>query len=173
MKLLRLTFEHATEYRALMLEAYANHPDAFTSSVAERARLPIAWWEERLRASEPPRELVLGCFSDGVLCGVTGLSFESREKTRHKVTLFGLYVPSQFRGNGLGSLLIREALDYARTRTGVLLVQLTVTSGNSPARLLYERHGFVPFGLEPMAVSVGPTFITKCHMWHRLEDKPQ
>ena len=38
----RLSPSHAGNYRALMLEAYAAHPDAFTSSVAERERLPMA-----------------------------------------------------------------------------------------------------------------------------------
>ncbi len=44
----RLTPEYASSYRALMLEAYECHPDAFTSSVAERAQLPLSWWQKRL-----------------------------------------------------------------------------------------------------------------------------
>ena len=38
-------------YRALMLEGYERHPDAFTSSAAERAAFPMAWWESRLDVS--------------------------------------------------------------------------------------------------------------------------
>jgi hypothetical protein len=41
---------HVVAYRDLMLEAYAAHPDAFTSSAVERAALPLAWWERRLGA---------------------------------------------------------------------------------------------------------------------------
>jgi len=37
----------AEAYRAMMLEAYAAHPRAFTSTVAERAALPMSWWQER------------------------------------------------------------------------------------------------------------------------------
>ncbi|MGE5667380.1 MAG: GNAT family N-acetyltransferase, partial [Betaproteobacteria bacterium] len=48
MNVQRLSPQHASSYRALMLEAYAAHPDAFTSTVGERAALPIAWWEARL-----------------------------------------------------------------------------------------------------------------------------
>lgn len=152
-----------------MLEAYDQHPEAFTSSVAERALLPLAWWEKRLSEDAHPREVVFGCFKEGVLCGVAGLSFEEREKTLHKATLFGMYVPAHFRGQGIGSVLIGEVLGCARERPGVLLIQLTVTSGNAAAQSLYERHGFVPFGLEPMAVSVGSAFVDKSHMWCRLQ----
>ena len=45
---------------------------------------------------------VVGAFQDAKLAGVAGLSFESREKIRHKATLFGMYVPPRFRGLGLG-----------------------------------------------------------------------
>src|SRR3954471_15545476 len=49
--IVRLTPGEAQPYRALMLEAYAREPDAFTSTPEERAALPMSWWEKRLRAS--------------------------------------------------------------------------------------------------------------------------
>ncbi|BCO26666.1 hypothetical protein MIZ03_1549 [Rhodoferax lithotrophicus] len=169
----RLTPQHAAEYRALMLEAYARHPDAFTSSAAERAQLPVAWWEDRLATGEMPKEIVFGCFTNGVLSGVAGLAFEKREKAKHKATLFGMYVPTQQRHRGLGSTLLATTLAYAKTRPGVLLVQLTVTEGNTAAQSLYERHGFMPFGLEPFAVAVDSGYVSKLHLWCPLESLPK
>lgn len=67
-----------------MLGAYAAHPEAFTSTVAERERLPLAWWQARLSTEPDAGRLVLGAFDDGELLGVVGLSFEQREKVRHK-----------------------------------------------------------------------------------------
>jgi RimJ/RimL family protein N-acetyltransferase len=155
---------HAEDYRRLMLEAYERHPDAFTSSVSERAALPLSWWESRLKDEPLPPELVFGAFVEGELAGVAGLSFESREKVRHKATLFGMYVPAQFRQRGLGRLLVNEALNYAKARPGISVVQLTVTLGNLAAQTLYEKCGFVQFGLEPFAVAVGSDFVSKIHM---------
>src|SRR5215203_1118616 len=66
----RLTPTHAEPYRALMLEAYAQHPDAFTSSRAERAALPLSWWEARLGEGPTPPEMVFGAFIGGRLSGV-------------------------------------------------------------------------------------------------------
>ncbi len=168
MHIARLVPSHAVEYRTLMLEAYERHPDAFTSSVAERAALPPSWWETRLKDDANAAELVLGGFLDGQLAGVAGLSFESREKARHKANLFGMYIAPAYRKHGLGRLLVEAALAQARANPAIRLVQLTVTQGNHAAQTLYERHGFVPFGVEPLAVAVGGQFASKVHMWCEL-----
>ena len=165
MNVQRLSPQHAPAYRALMLEAYAAHPDAFTSTVGERAALPTAWWEARLADGPLPREVVFGATEGSSLQGVAGLSFEPREKARHKATLFGMYVPAVLRGRGVGHGLVTCALDYARARPGVRLVQLTVTHGNAAAERLYRRCGFVEFGLEPHAVFIGDRYVSKLHMW--------
>jgi ribosomal protein S18 acetylase RimI-like enzyme len=161
----RLVPADATGYRSLMLEAYERHPEVFTSSVAERTALPLAFWEGRLKDEPRPMELVLGAFVDGRLAGIAGLAFESRDKTRHKARLFGMYVLPALRQGGIGYRLVLAALDAARAREGVKLVQLTVTHGNGAAQALYERCGFVPFGIEPFAVAVGSEFVSKVHMW--------
>jgi ribosomal protein S18 acetylase RimI-like enzyme len=165
----RLSPRHAGAYRALMLEAYAAHPDAFTSSAAERERLPLSWWESRLSADPAAHELVLGAFEGTELVAVVGLSFEQREKVRHKAKLFGMYVRPPYRGQGLGRQLVESALTHARQRPGVKLVQLTVTETNAPAVALYERCGFLRFGVEPLAVAVGSAYVTKLHLWRRLD----
>ncbi|OIQ70368.1 acetyltransferase (GNAT) family protein [mine drainage metagenome] len=82
--------------------------------------------------------------------------------------MFGMYVSARFRNMGLGTLLVKQVLACASSRPHVLLVQLTVTHTNRAAVSLYERHGFVQFGLEPYAVAVGAGFISKLHMWCKL-----
>jgi RimJ/RimL family protein N-acetyltransferase len=161
----RLGPESAPEYRALMLEAYGAHPDAFTSTVAERAAQPLSWWEARCDVRPDAREVVLAVLHEGRIGGVAGLSFESREKARHKATLFGMYVPAHARNRGWGAALVHGALAHARARSGIRVVQLTVTDGNRAARALYERCGFAAFGVEPLAIAVGQDFYGKVHMW--------
>ncbi len=161
----RLVASYASAYRALMLDAYALHPDAFTSSVAERAALPITWWASRLAGGPDSSQLVVGIFKDDELAGAAGLSFEPREKVMHKATLFGMYVQAKFRRQGLGRGLVHSVLAEARARTGVRVVQLTVTHGNRDAHALYTQCGFVEFGWEPFAVNMGTGFASKVHMW--------
>ena len=145
----RLVPADVPAYRPLMLEAYAAHPDAFTSSVEERAALPESWWTARLRDAPDAGEIVIGAFADGAIVGVAGLAFEPRVKARHKATLFGMYVATTWQRGGLGHRLVSDALARAKQRPGTRLVQLTVTEGNAAAESLYARCGFVRFGVEP------------------------
>jgi len=156
----------APAYRALMLQAYGTYPQAFTSSVAERSAMPLSWWEKRL---ESPLDRVIGGFEGEELAGIVGLAFEPREKARHKVTLFGMYVAEAFQLRGLGRQLVEAALVEARKHPGVKLVQLTVTAGNEAAFALYQRCGFIQYGLEPLAVRVGVEYFDKIHMWREFQ----
>lgn len=164
MSIRRLVPADASAYRALMLDAYERHPDTFTSTVAERAALPLVWWEARLSVAPQPANLVLGAMHGEQLVGAVGLAFESREKLRHKAMLFGMVVLPGFAGAGLGRQLVVAVLEQASARGGIVQVQLTATQGNSSAQRLYERCGFVAFGVEPQAVAVGAGFVAKVHM---------
>ena len=158
----------ATVYREFMLDAYARHPDAFTSSAAERAALPLAWWQSRLAGQAEAAEVVLGALCGDTLLGVAGLRFPSAHKTRHKSTLFGMAVALAARRHGIGRSLVGAALGTARATTGVRLVQLTVSVGNDAARGLYESCGFRSWGVEPMAVALEHRFVAKVHLWREL-----
>lgn len=165
MHISRLTPTHAAEYRALMLRAYADEPDAFTATVSEREPLPLQWWTSRVSDDPDASELVLGAFLDARLVGVAGLRFERRERTRHKATLFGMYVLPPFRSRGIARALIEAVLEHARSTPGTRVVQLTVMETNAPARRLYASCGFRPFGTEPFAIKVGERFVSVVHMW--------
>ncbi|MBP8018397.1 MAG: GNAT family N-acetyltransferase [Hylemonella sp.] len=165
----RLTPPYAEAYRKLMLEAYATHPEAFTSSVAEREALPLSWWQQRLTTDPNAHEVIFGAFAQGALVGAVGLGQETREKARHKATLFGMFVQAGHQHAGLGRLLVEAALEHAHTRPGLRQVLLTVTEGNARAHALYTRCGFETFGVEPDAVTVGSSFVSKIHMWRRLD----
>ena len=169
MHIRRLTPPDATAYRALMLEAYAREPDAFTSTPGERAALPLSWWEQRLDDGPQAQQVVLGAFDDrGRLGGAAGLQFEMREKSRHKANLYGMYVAPSCRRAGAGRRLVEAALAEAAAREGVKLVQLTVTQGNHAAEALYEACGFQAFGVEPFAIRQDGNFLSKVHMWRAV-----
>ncbi|MCF8159371.1 MAG: GNAT family N-acetyltransferase [Polaromonas sp.] len=168
MLITRLHPAHAAPYRALMLEAYALHPEAFTSSVNERSDLPHSWWAARLSEEPSAAEAVFGAFVGDELAGAAGISFDTREKAGHKSTLFGMYVPDRFGKKGVGRQLVGELLRHARSRPQARIIQLTVTEGNTRAQALYEASGFLPFGTEPFAVRVGAEYVAKVHMWRHL-----
>lgn len=163
----RLLPSDAPAYRELMLEAYSLAPEAFTSTAAERENLPIAWWAKRVAMGSEVHELVIGAFFGQELAGAAGLSFEQRARTRHKATLFGMYVRPAARGRGIAKALVEEILCQARRSQITEVVQLTVTESNLAAVRLYADCGFIPFGTEPLAVKLGDGFLNKVHMWRQ------
>lgn len=170
----RLSPADAGSYRALMLDAYARHPQAFTSSEAERAAQPGDWWAWRLAPTDDLREpgVVIGGFDGETLAGVVGASRQAGEKTAHKALVWGMAVRDSHRGRGLGRALLAQALAALRGVPGVALVQLTVSAGNHVALRLYERAGFERWGVEPCAIRDAGRCIDKIHLWRRLERDP-
>ena len=61
-----------------------------------------------------------------------------------------MYVRPNARKAGVGRRLVETIIEFARER--VELIQLAVVSENEPARRLYERLGFVEYGLEKKAL---------------------
>ena len=166
----RLVPADAAAHRALMVGAYRDHPDAFTSTLAEREGLPLDWWAARMAEGDAPLQLVFGAFDGPQLLGAAGLAFETRERLRHKCTLFGMVVDPAARGRGIGRAIVEALLDEARRRPVLRVVQLTVSEGNAAAEALYRRCGFVRYGAEPMATWVDGRFVTKLHLWRPLEE---
>jgi len=129
----------AKAYRQLMLEAYSLHPEAFVSSIGNREKLPLSWWEGQL---DDELSAVFGAFVDGQLAGIVGLAFEPWEDAQHKATLFGLYVPQALRGQGVGEQLVQAVLSLAEQEPDIKVVELTVSANSTAALALYRRCGF-------------------------------
>ena len=171
MHVARLQPSDATQYRALMLQAYELAADAFTSTAEERAAEPESFWVKRI-ADPTGMSAAFGAFEGQELVGTVALEFSAKPKTRHKALVIGMYVAPSARGTGAGRALLRAAVDCAKNRHGVLLLTLTVTEGNEPAVNLYRSAGFQPYGVEPMAILTPGGYKGKVHMWLPLAAAP-
>ena len=163
----QLTTSDAGPYRDLMLDAYENSSEAFTSTASERREKTLQWWEKRV-ASDDGTSVTFGAVDGDELIGTAGIEYETRDKTKHKSMLFGMFVRPDYRGHGIGRALIDAALDHARSRPGSLVMLLTLTGGNAPAQRLYESCGFATFGIEPMGLCIDGAFREKVHMWRAV-----
>ena len=164
MEIRRLKPSDASGYRTMRLRAFREHPEAFTSSVEEAERVPLAASEMRL-AVEHHR--FWGAFEQHRLCGMVGLERETRIKNQHKGTVVGMYVPPELTGRGIGLALIQALVEDAR-EWGLELLVLTVTESSRGAATLYERAGFRSFGVEPRAIKVDGKAYAKNHMYLEL-----
>ncbi|TWR92918.1 GNAT family N-acetyltransferase [Pseudomonas saxonica] len=152
---------HAKAYRQLMLDAYALHPEAFVSTLTNRERLPLSWWQGQL---DDELSATLGAFVGDRLAGIVGLAFEPWEDAQHKATLFGLYVSEAFRGQGLGEGLVQAVLSLAEEEPPLKVIELTVSANSAAALALYKRCGFQQSGLEDCAIRVGEAYYDRVHM---------
>lgn len=158
-----LTAADALPYRELMLEAYVQAADAFTSTADERAREPLSWWAQRI-ASEAGQTQCFGAFEAGRLVGSVALEYCAKPKTRHSALVLGMYVRPDHRRRGAAAALMQAAIAAARARPGLRVLRLTVTQGNEAAIRLYESLGFSAWGIEPSAILTPSGYRAKVHM---------
>ena len=96
----------------------------------------------------------LGAFVSGALVGKVAFIRNSRKKLAHKGEIGGMFLHPDHRGQGISSLLLSQTLDKAFSQPGLSKVILTVTDGNVAAKALYEKYGFVTFGMEEDGIIV-------------------
>ena len=162
-----LAASDAPRYRRLMLHGYEHAADAFTSTAQERDAEPDSWWVRRI-ADPEHMSVGFGAFSGEELVGAVSLEFSCKTKTKHKALVIGMYVLPAHRGRGAGRALLGAAIDHAKSRSGTMLLTLTVTQGNEAAIGLYRSLGFEVFGTEPMAIRTAAGFKAKLHMWRSI-----
>ena len=157
----RLRADEPALYRDIRLEALRLHPDAFGASFEDEAARPLAFFEQRLTGN-----VIFGGFRDQELLGTAGFMPETGAKRAHKAHFWGMYVRAAARGTGLARRLVEAVLDHAKDRAE--LVQLSVVSGNVPARRLYASLGFEPYGIEERSLKVAGRYLDEVHMVRRL-----
>lgn len=145
----------AEAYRAIRLAALAEAPEAFGASLTEESARPLERFAERL--TPPAPSLVFGAFAGSALVGTAGFLAGSSEKSRHRGTLWGVYVAPAARGRGTGEALVAAAI--AQAKRHVVVLQARVVSTNRTARKLYERLGFRPYGIEAKALCVAGVYV--------------
>ncbi len=135
------------EYRALRLRALKESPEAFCSTYSGSIQLPDEDWQERLRGLDPSLERPLVARVANVDAGMGWVHIDPAEpRTAH---LLQMWVPPEHRGRGLGRELLSDAITWAK-QNGASKMVLGVTTGDSPARVMYESAGFVAVGDEEL-----------------------
>lgn len=154
--------EDAEEFRDLRLEALRLHPDAFGSLHEVEAAEPVADFAARIA-----RGGLFGGFVDGRLAGMAGFFVDGAAQSRHKGTLWGMYVRESARGHGLSEAIVNAVVEHAAQRVEQIL--LTVAAHNDQAIRFYERMGFKSYATEPRALKVGRRYVDELLMIRFLD----
>ena len=147
----RLGPQDADLYRAVRMEALERCPEAFASTLEIEATRPPEAFAERLQASA-----VFAAIDGGEPAGMAGFYRHDTPKMAHKGMLWGMYVRPEARGRGIARQLVEAVLAHAATQVEIL--QLAVTTDNAPARALYQRLGFVEYGIERRSLKHGSRY---------------
>lgn len=136
----RLTPDDWTIWRDIRLVSLADAPHAFGSSLAREQAFAEADWRLRL---DTERGALAAVAEQGerVVGSIGGYTPDGADA----VLLIAMWAHPDARGQGVGDALVREVLAWA-TENGWPEVQLRVADGNTAARRLFERNGFVPTG---------------------------
>lgn len=85
---------------------------------------------------------------DGVLAGAAGFNpVGTAERCRHRAE-FGISVQRKFWGMGIGTAALAAVVDAAR-QAGYEQLELDVVVSNRRAIALYQKFGFIKYGLHP------------------------
>jgi RimJ/RimL family protein N-acetyltransferase len=98
------------------------------------------------------------------LVAIATVTRNAHHKYAHRARLVNVFVERAWRGRGLARAVVTAAIDAAREWNGVEYVDLTVNDDAVPAQHLYERLGFVRWGVQPEAAKARGRRITEIHM---------
>jgi ribosomal protein S18 acetylase RimI-like enzyme len=165
----RLTGKDAADFSRLRLEALKREPQAFSASPEEHRAMTRDAIAKRLGSGSDDRNFVLGAVAENRLVGMAGFYREPQPKNRHKGHIWGVYVSQQWRGKGIGRMLLSELIQRARAEGEVEQLQLGVAVGQNPASQLYRSLGFEVYGREPHAIKIGDDYVDEDLMVLRLK----
>lgn len=161
-----LTAADLPSYVALRREMLADAPWAFAADESNDRGLDP---EGLARSLAGPGFALIGAVDDhAAVVGAAGLIRNQHAKMAHRALIWGVYVTPPSRGRGLAERIMTATIDLASTWPGVNSVGLSVSEKATAARKLYERLGFVAWGLEPDALHLGSESYAEAHMIRTL-----
>ncbi|MEE2025226.1 MULTISPECIES: GNAT family N-acetyltransferase [Alkalimonas] len=129
---------HAEQADAKAMQQIYQQPSVYANTL----QLPLQalnHWEQLCQSRPGFYNLVAEL--DGDVVGQLGLQQFQNQRRRHAADI-GMAVSEPFQGQGIGSALLRTALEMADNWLNIRRLELQVYSNNEAAVALYERFGF-------------------------------
>jgi putative acetyltransferase len=123
--------------------------------------------DKKLDEIKNKKSVNLLAVSNGQIVGVSDVKMF--DKTEKHIGLFGITIAKDFRGEGIGSLLMDLVLKEAEKElVGLKIITLEVYSTNEIAKKLYSKMGFKEYGFLPGGVSRNNTFEDAVMMYKNI-----
>lgn len=144
-------------FSKIRLGAVKKHPEAFGFSYEEEAT-----FAQSIHRDWITKHIIFGALENENIIGIIGCSAEQGVKRQHRCSIFSMYVEDQFRGQGIGSGLLRHMLDHVKGQ--YIQCHLGVVADNAAAIQLYKKLGFEVYGKVPKALKIDQNFYDECLM---------
>lgn len=92
-----------------------------------------------------------------------------KDKTSAHVGVFGISVAQEFRGEGIGELLMKNILTEAQKLDDLKIIILQVYSPNTIAQSLYKKMGFQEYGRLPEGIKFRGEFVDEISMYKKIK----
>jgi GNAT superfamily N-acetyltransferase len=152
---------------AIRKEALQREPEAYGPDFATYNAAPLLDKEHFFeRILNYPFSFALGAFDNqGHLAGIGCFTCpHTMVKRRHKGIMWGMYIRPEYRNHGVGQKIAETIFLAAKQDAGCEQILLTVTPPESPAHKLYEKLGFIQYGVEYRALKLEQGYIDEVLM---------
>jgi RimJ/RimL family protein N-acetyltransferase len=112
--------------------------------------------------------MILALHNDKII-GISGIDLKPR--VENHVGVFGITIAKEFRGDGIGKLLMQLAIEEAiKNLTGLKIIILGVLANNPIAKSLYQKMGFIEYGNLPKGIKYRDEIVDHLEMYLNIED---
>ena len=143
MEVVRLGPDDWEMLRDLRLRAVEEEPYAFAKTYEEEAKTTEEEWREKLATSS-----YFFAKEDDKPVGMVCTVREKGVKLQHIARMFSVYVVPEARSKGIGSALMRAAMDELERDPTTVKIKLYVSEMQKEAQGLYEKMGFKIMGTQ-------------------------
>ncbi|MCP4442238.1 MAG: GNAT family N-acetyltransferase [Aureispira sp.] len=161
-----LTVNDLDEFIRVRLQGLKLNPEAFGASYEDGLDRELA---KKQLEEKDEENFILGCFDGSKLVGMIVFMRKQRRKLKHKGSIFGMFVDRDYRGKGLGKLLLRKCIEKASLIEGLEFIHLSVTDFAKEAQQLYTQMGFKIWGRESPSLKVGDQYFDEIFMYLKLD----
>ena len=161
--------EDATELIALLDQI--GHESSFTSLDENGIAMSESEMQRFInKQAQSDNQITLVAYLNEELAAVINITADQRPRVRHIGDIF-LGIKKAYWGNGLGSILMEEAIEWAQSSESIRRLQLTVQKRNLAAVHLYKKMGFIIEGLQERGACIEGGEFLDVYQMGRLIDK--
>lgn len=129
----------------------------------------IKYLKSQLEKIAKKKALTLLVFSHEKLIGISDINM--RDKIERHIGVLGITIVKDFRGKGIGSLLMKYVIEQAIENISQLeIVILGVFSNNQLARKMYKKFGFKEYSVLPKGVKLENTYVDHIEMYKNVKN---